>query len=116
MFFNLEPQLGTQVSHTGIYLGIDSEPVNHGWLCDKGRFSYEAVDHDERLGSPMVRGEGDRLAETDEEGERSPDASPSLMQMMLSVEQSLFVRGNDVDFGASLFDAVRCQHSPRLRC
>src|SRR5438132_331429 len=45
------------------YLGIDSEPVNHGWLCDKGRFSYEAVDHDERLGSPMVRGEGDRLAE-----------------------------------------------------
>ena len=45
------------------YLGIDSEPVNHGWLCDKGRFSYEAVDHDERLGSPLVRGEGDRLAE-----------------------------------------------------
>src|SRR5207244_1336363 len=47
----------------GRYLGIDSEPVNHGWLCDKGRFSYEAVDHDERLGSPMVRREDDRLAE-----------------------------------------------------
>jgi NADH-quinone oxidoreductase subunit G len=43
------------------YLGIDSEPVNHGWLCDKGRFSYEAVDHEERLGGPMVRKEGDRL-------------------------------------------------------
>jgi cell wall-associated NlpC family hydrolase len=25
LFFNLEPQLGTQVSHTGIYLGIDSD-------------------------------------------------------------------------------------------
>jgi NADH-quinone oxidoreductase subunit G len=28
-------------------LGIDSEPVNHGWLCDKGRFAYEAVNGDE---------------------------------------------------------------------
>src|SRR6202011_2374611 len=25
------------------FLGIDSEPVNHGWLCDKGRFAYESV-------------------------------------------------------------------------
>lgn len=25
LFFNLEPQLGSQVSHTGIYLGIDSD-------------------------------------------------------------------------------------------
>jgi NADH-quinone oxidoreductase subunit G len=24
-------------------LGIDADPVNHGWLCDKGRFAYEAV-------------------------------------------------------------------------
>jgi NADH-quinone oxidoreductase subunit G len=28
-------------------LGIDTEPVNHGWLCDKGRFSYESVNGDE---------------------------------------------------------------------
>ncbi len=28
-------------------LGIDSEPVNHGWLCDKGRFTYESVNGDE---------------------------------------------------------------------
>jgi NADH-quinone oxidoreductase subunit G len=28
-------------------LGIDSEPVNHGWLCDKGRFSFESVNGDE---------------------------------------------------------------------
>ena len=28
-------------------LGVDSEPVNHGWLCDKGRFGFEYV-HNER--------------------------------------------------------------------
>ena len=25
-------------------LGVDSDPVNHGWLCDKGRFTLDAVD------------------------------------------------------------------------
>jgi NADH-quinone oxidoreductase subunit G len=25
-------------------LGVDSEPVNHGWLCDKGRFTLDSVD------------------------------------------------------------------------
>src|SRR5580704_11902204 len=33
-------------------LGIDSEPVNHGWLCDKGRFVYESVNGDEIDASP----------------------------------------------------------------
>jgi len=33
-------------------LGIDSEPVNHGWLCDKGRFTYESVNGDEVDGGP----------------------------------------------------------------
>ena len=28
-------------------LGIDSDPVNHGWLCDKGRFVIESVNGDE---------------------------------------------------------------------
>jgi NADH-quinone oxidoreductase subunit G len=37
------------------YLGIDSDPVNHGWLCDKGRFSYEAVNSELRLGHPLLR-------------------------------------------------------------
>ncbi|MBW3557077.1 MAG: NADH-quinone oxidoreductase subunit NuoG [Actinobacteria bacterium] len=37
------------------YLGLDSDPVNHGWLCDKGRFSYEAVNSALRLGHPLVR-------------------------------------------------------------
>jgi NADH-quinone oxidoreductase subunit G len=44
------------------YLGLDSDPVNHGWLCDKGRFSYEAVNSDQRLGHPLVRS-GETLVE-----------------------------------------------------
>ncbi|MEY2469330.1 MAG: NADH-quinone oxidoreductase subunit, partial [Actinomycetota bacterium] len=41
------------------YLGVDSDPVNHGWLCDKGRFAYEAINNtDKRTTAPMVRKEG----------------------------------------------------------
>ncbi|HEV2427756.1 MAG TPA: 2Fe-2S iron-sulfur cluster-binding protein, partial [Acidimicrobiales bacterium] len=49
-------------------LGVDSEPVNHGWLCDKGRFSLDSVDGDAepagpldpatRLTAPLVRRDG----------------------------------------------------------
>ena len=44
------------------YLGVDSDPVNHGWLCDRGRFSYEYVNSRERVCEPMVR-KGDQLVE-----------------------------------------------------
>ena len=37
------------------YQGVDSDPVNHGWLCDKGRFDFEAVNSDQRIADPMVR-------------------------------------------------------------
>ena len=36
-------------------LGIDTEPVNHGWLCDKGRFTYESVNGDEVAAGPLPR-------------------------------------------------------------
>ena len=39
------------------YNGVDIDPVNWGWLCDKGRFDFEAVNSDERLAGPMVRSE-----------------------------------------------------------
>ncbi|HEX4217504.1 MAG TPA: NADH-quinone oxidoreductase subunit NuoG, partial [Acidimicrobiales bacterium] len=45
-------------------MGIDAEPVNHGWLCDKGRFAYESVNSDERLVEPMVRKNGDLVPAT----------------------------------------------------
>jgi NADH-quinone oxidoreductase subunit G len=50
-------------NHLTRYLGIDSEPVNHGWLCDKGRFDFEAVNSEDRLSTPMVR-KGDQLVES----------------------------------------------------
>jgi NADH-quinone oxidoreductase subunit G len=37
-----------------------NEGVDDGWLCDKGRFAYQAIHADERITSPMVR-DGDRL-------------------------------------------------------
>ena len=43
------------------YLGVDSEPVNWGWLCDKGRFGYEATNSPDRVVEPLVR-TGDALA------------------------------------------------------
>jgi NADH-quinone oxidoreductase subunit G len=37
------------------HLGVDSDSVNHGWLCDRGRFNFEQVKSDERVLQPMVR-------------------------------------------------------------
>jgi NADH-quinone oxidoreductase subunit G len=45
------------------YQGVDSEPVNWGWLCDRGRFNFEAVNSDQRLQTPLIRTE-DGLVET----------------------------------------------------
>ncbi len=39
------------------YQGVDSDPVNWGWLCDRGRFDFQAVNSDERLGEPLMRTE-----------------------------------------------------------
>ena len=44
------------------YQGVDSDPVNWGWLCDKGRFGYEATNAADRVRVPMVR-QGDELVE-----------------------------------------------------
>ena len=40
-------------------LGIDADPVNHSWLCDKGRFAFESVNSDDRITEPMVRRDGE---------------------------------------------------------
>lgn len=54
-------------------LGVDAEPVNQGWLCDKGRFSLDSIDGNEpstnylaastRIVQPLVR-DGGQLRET----------------------------------------------------
>ncbi|MGO8870481.1 MAG: NADH-quinone oxidoreductase subunit NuoG [Acidimicrobiales bacterium] len=43
-------------------LGIDADPVNHGWLCDKGRFAFDAVNREDRLTEPLVRKDGELVA------------------------------------------------------
>jgi NADH-quinone oxidoreductase subunit G len=40
------------------YSGVDVDPVNWGWLCDKGRFDFPYVNSDERLADPLVRTPG----------------------------------------------------------
>ncbi len=42
-------------------LGVDSEPVNQSWLCDRGRYGFESIHAPERLGEPMLRFEGGDL-------------------------------------------------------
>ncbi len=43
-------------------LGVDSEPINHGWLCDKGRYGYDAVHSEARITRPMIRRGGELVA------------------------------------------------------
>ncbi|MDA8264854.1 MAG: NADH-quinone oxidoreductase subunit NuoG [Actinomycetota bacterium] len=44
------------------YLGIDSEPVNQSWLCDRGRYGFEAIASPARLTTPLVRRDGELVA------------------------------------------------------
>jgi NADH-quinone oxidoreductase subunit G len=37
------------------YMGVDIDPVNWGWLCDKGRYGFEAAGQEARLTEPLVR-------------------------------------------------------------
>jgi NADH-quinone oxidoreductase subunit G len=40
-------------------LARDNERVDDGWLCDKGRFAYQAIHVDERITRPLVRDGGE---------------------------------------------------------
>ena len=37
--------------------GVDLDPVNWGWLCDKGRFAWESIESEGRLATPLCRGD-----------------------------------------------------------
>ncbi|MEZ5215104.1 MAG: 2Fe-2S iron-sulfur cluster-binding protein [Ilumatobacteraceae bacterium] len=39
--------------------GVDSDPLNWGWMCDRGRFDFEAVNSELRLGTPAVKVDGE---------------------------------------------------------
>ena len=38
---------------------IGNKEVDDGWLCDKGRFAYQAIHVDERITAPLVRDGGE---------------------------------------------------------
>src|SRR5690606_3229206 len=40
--------------------GVALDPVNWGWRCDRGRFAWEAIESEGRLGEPLCR-RGDEL-------------------------------------------------------
>jgi NADH-quinone oxidoreductase subunit G len=40
-------------------LARDNDEVDDGWLCDRGRFAYQAIHVDERITQPMVRDGGE---------------------------------------------------------
>ena len=40
------------------YQGVDSDSVNWGWLCDRGRFNFQAVNSEDRLTHPLVKNAG----------------------------------------------------------
>lgn len=46
------------------YLGVDVDDVNRSWLCDKGRYGYEAVNASDRLGTPLVNEQGELIEST----------------------------------------------------
>ncbi len=56
-------------------LGIDTEPVNHGWLCDKGRFAYESVNGDEIDAGPLP----------DELADEAVDVAPATASQVVSL-------------------------------
>ncbi len=37
------------------YQGFDDDGINHGWLCDKGRFGFESLNSTDRIGEPIVK-------------------------------------------------------------
>ena len=37
------------------YQGVDSDPVNWGWLCDRGRFNFQSVNSPDRLVAPHLK-------------------------------------------------------------
>jgi NADH-quinone oxidoreductase subunit G len=43
-------------------MGVDSDPVNWGWLCDRGRFDFQRVAGEQRLREPLVKVDGEHVA------------------------------------------------------
>ncbi|RLE25259.1 MAG: NADH-quinone oxidoreductase subunit G, partial [Actinobacteria bacterium] len=97
------------------YQGVDSDPVNWGWLCDRGRFNFEATNSDHRLGAPMIKTEAG-LVETTWSG--ALDTAAGLINQALtdggpeSIALLGGARGSNEDAfaWAQLADAIGIRH------
>jgi NADH-quinone oxidoreductase subunit G len=58
-------------------LGRDNAEVDDGWLCDRGRFAYQAIHVEERVTRPMIR-DGGELREVS--WERALDEAASALK------------------------------------
>jgi NADH-quinone oxidoreductase subunit G len=67
------------------FLGVDSEPVNHGWLCDKGRYGFEYVHDENRVVDPLVRDGGELVEKTWPE---ALDAAAAILERARSLHGS----------------------------
>ncbi len=89
--------------------GPDDPSVNWGWMCDRGRFNFEAVDSDLRLGEPQVRTEVGLTPTT-------WSSAMSIAQQLLSEASTVALLGgarstNEGAFAwAKLADAIGVDH------
>ena len=44
------------------YQGVDIDPVNWGWLCDRGRYNFESVNSPDRLTTPLLKSGSELVA------------------------------------------------------
>jgi NADH-quinone oxidoreductase subunit G len=44
------------------YQGVDIDPVNWGWLCDRGRYNFESVNSPDRLTTPLIKNGAEHVA------------------------------------------------------
>jgi NADH-quinone oxidoreductase subunit G len=73
--------------HLVRYQGVDDDKVNIGWLCDRGRFNFEAINNDQRLAAPLMRkagGAGDELVEVS--WSEALDSAASALRQTLDAE------------------------------
>ena len=93
------------------YQGVDIDPVNWGWLCDRGRFNFESVNSEERLTTPFVKdAQGNHVATT---WSGALDAAARMLRTALAVSpESVAIIGGargtneDAFAWAQLADAI----------
>jgi NADH-quinone oxidoreductase subunit G len=80
-------------------LARDHAEVDDGWLCDKGRFAYQAIHSDERITRPLVRDGGElrevsweRAMETARGLAKHPGRTAALLGGPVSNEEGFLVQ------------------------